>query len=217
VHFVSSGDFPFDKLKLTPPESEIQRELDVLVAMKKTTGFLLSLALASVAVIAHGQVAPSGYEHEAKVRVGGFGSIGQPDYAGNGIAQGAPQPLFGIGAYVDVRANRWLTIESEGRWNRLNEYVAYTTPIGEDTYSIGPKVPIKSFGRITPYGKFLIGFGTATFLNGHATVLSYGGGVDVHLNRRLTLRAGDFEFQQWMLTPNLYPYYGSVGIAYKIF
>ena len=185
--------------------------------MKKTICVYLSLALATVALVAHGQVAPAGYEHEARVRVGGFGSVSQPDYAGNGIAQGAPQPLIGLGAYVDIRANRWITIESEGRWNRFNEYVAYTTPIGEDSYSIGPKVPIKTYGRFTPYGKFLVGFGTATFLNGHSTVLTYGGGVDVHLNRRLTLRAADFEYQQWLLTPNLFPYGGSVGIAYKVF
>jgi hypothetical protein len=185
--------------------------------MKNTLSVFLSLVLTSLAFCAHAQVLPAGYDHEARIRVGGFGSMSQPDYAGNGIAQAGPQALYGLGAYVDIRADRWLTIESEGRWNRFNEYVAYTTPIGEDTYLIGPKVPIKTFGRATPYGKFLVGFGSGTFINGHSTVLAYGGGLDYHLSRRFTLRAFDFEYQQWLLQPHLYPFGGSVGIAYKVF
>ena len=185
--------------------------------MRTSIRVFFSFFLASLALCAQAQVLPAGYEHEARIRVGGFGSMFQTDYAGNGIAQLVPQPTFGVGAYIDIRADRWLTIESEGRWNRFNEYVAYTTPIGEDTYLIGPKVPIKTFGRATPYGKFLVGFGSGTFINGHSTVLAYGGGLDYHLSRRFTLRAFDFEYQQWLLQPHLHPFGGSVGIAYKIF
>ena len=137
----------------------------------------------------------------------------QPDYAGNGIAQASPYHLYGIGAYVDVKFNRWMGLETEGRWSRFNQYLG----INEDTYSIGPKVPITTFKGLTPYGKFLVGAGSGKFLNGHTTVLTYGGGVDYRLSRRLTLRAFDFEYQQWLLTPTLRPYGGSVGIGYKIF
>jgi hypothetical protein len=82
---------------------------------------------------------------------------------------------------------------------------------------IGPKVPIKTFKGVTPYGKVLFGFGSGSFLNGHTSVLAYGGGVDYRLSKRFTLRAFDFEYQQWFVTPTLHPYGGSVGIGYKIF
>ena len=184
-----------------------------MVAMKRTIEFCVCILLASPASFAYGQVVPSATGHEPTLTVGGFGSMFQPDYAGNGVAQSSPNPLFGVGAYVDFKVNRWVVIESEGRWLRFNEYIG----INQDNYMIGPKVPIATLNRFTPYGKFLVGFGSGSFLNGHSTVLAYGGGVDYRLSKRFTLRAFDFEYQQWMLTPTLRPYGGSVGIGYKIF
>jgi len=137
----------------------------------------------------------------------------QPDYAGNGIAQAGPNPLYGIGAYVDVKMSRWVGFEAEGRWSRFNTYLG----INENTYSIGPKVPIVTKHGLSPYGKFMVGVGSGSFLNGRTTVLTYGGGLDYRLSRKFTLRAFDFEYQQWLLTPHLYPYGGSVGIGYRIF
>ena len=49
---------------------------------------------------------------------------------------------------------------------------------GENTYLIGPRIPIGTFHRVTPYGKFLVGLGSGSFLAGHAFVIAYGGGVD---------------------------------------
>jgi hypothetical protein len=144
---------------------------------------------------------------------GALGSMYQPDYAGEGIAQTSPNRLYGPGAFVDAQFNRWLGIEAEGRWLRFNEYLG----IDENTYLIGPRVPIVTYHRVTPYGKFLVGLGNGDFLTGNTFVLAYGGGVDYRLTRRLTLRAFDFEFQQWRVTPMLSPYGGSVGISYKIF
>jgi opacity protein-like surface antigen len=181
--------------------------------MRQKIHVLICIALAASAIAAHGQVAPSAYAHQANVTVGGFGSVFQPDYAGNGIAESSPNPLFGPGAYVDVKLNRWVTVEAEGRWLRFNKYIG----ISEDNYLIGGKVPIHQFGKLVPYGKLMVGIGSGSFLNGHSTVLSYGGGVDYELNKRWTIRAGDFEFQQWFLTPQLHPYGGSIGIGYKIF
>ncbi len=65
--------------------------------------------------------------------------------------------------------------------------------IGENTYLIGPRIPIATFHRVTPYGKFLVGLGNGPFLDGNTLVLAYGGGVDYRLTRRFTLRAFDFE------------------------
>jgi opacity protein-like surface antigen len=179
----------------------------------RSTLFLFCMMFTAVTSPVYAQVMPSANAHQPKLIAGGFGSVFQPDYAGNGIAQPSPNPLVGIGAFVDYRINRYVGVEAEGSWLHFNKYIG----ISEDTYLIGPKINIHEFGRFTPYGKFLVGMGGGSFLNGHTTVLSYGGGVDYNLSSHWMLRAGDFEFQQWMVTPQLHPYGGSVGSAYKIF
>jgi opacity protein-like surface antigen len=142
-----------------------------------------------------------------------MGSAFQPDYAGAGVAQTGPNRLYGVGAYVDLRVNRWVQFEAEGRWLRYNEYLG----INEDNYLVGPRLPIHRFGRATPYAKVLVGFGSGSFLTGHSTTLAYGGGVDYRVTKRISVRAIDFEYQQWNVTPTLYPYGVSAGIGYKIF
>jgi hypothetical protein len=203
-----------------PAGAQIDENWTNLSAMRRTIDFLLCIVIASLAVSARGQVAPSAYAHQPKLTAGGLGSVFQPDYAGDPyLAQTSPNRLYGMGAYVDLKINHWVGVEAEGRWLRFNQFYFGDpqTGNGEDTYLIGPKVPIRTFKGLTPYGKFLVGFGSGSFLTGHTTVLAYGGGVDYRLGKRFTLRAFDFEYQQWLVTPTLYPYGGSVGIGYKIF
>jgi hypothetical protein len=71
----------------------------------------------------------------------------------------------------------------------------------------------------TPYGKFLVGWGRAGgFLTPSTTLaLAYGGGLDLRVTKHFTLRAFDFEYQQWRVNPTLFPYEGSVGLSYRIF
>lgn len=212
------GTCRVNRLEL-PAGAQIFENWKYLVAMKRSIDVFLCIVLASLPLSALGQVAPAAVGREARVTAGGFGSMFQPDYAGNGIAQTSPNRLYGAGAYVDVKLRRWVVIEGEASWLRFNQYYSGNPPVGngEDTYLIGPKVPIRTFRGFTPYGKFLVGLGTANFLTGHSTAIAYGGGVDYRLSRRFTLRAFDFEYQSWFLTPTLYPYGGSVGIGYKIF
>lgn len=137
----------------------------------------------------------------------------QPDYAGAGVAQDSPFALYGMGAYLDARFTRWAQIEAEARWLHWHEYAG----INENTYMIGPRIPIYTFRRFTPYGKVLFGWGSGSFLTGQATTLAYGGGVDYQLTSRFTLRAIDFEYLQFRVTPTIRPYGGSVGVSYRIF
>jgi hypothetical protein len=146
---------------------------------------------------------------------------------GAGVAQTGPYRLYGPGAYVDVKLTRWVQIEAEARWLRFNPYI----DIREDNYMIGPRLPIERlrFKRATPYAKILVGNSRMNFeydsIMEHYTDIAYGGGVDVKLTKRITLRAIDFEYQQWFGWPNisgtpnsiLSPYGGSVGVSYKIF
>ena len=186
--------------------------------MKRSTLALLFIAFFFAVVSARAQVVPSATSHTLSISAGALGSMSQPDYAGEGIAQTSPNRLYGLGTYVDVHFSRWVQVEAEGHWMRFNQYSNDgSAPNGESTYLIGPRIPIVTFHRITPYGKFLVGLGSGGFLTGNTFVLDYGGGVDYRLTRRLTLRAIDFEYQQWRVNPTLYPYGGSVGISYKIF
>lgn len=159
------------------------------------------------------QVAPAAGRNGLSVAAGGEGSLFQPDYAGQGVAQTSPNRLYGIGAYVDVRFTRWVQVEAEGRWLHFNEYLG----IDENSYMIGPRIPIHDFHGWTPYGKVLFGWGSGSFLTGRAGTFAYGGGVDYRLTRKIKIRAFDFEYQQWQVKPTLWPYGGSAGISYTIF
>jgi hypothetical protein len=183
--------------------------------MKRSILALFCIASSLAIVSARAQVVPAATSRTFSVSAGALGSLDQPDYAGEGIAQESPRRLYGIGAYVDVHFSRWVQVEGEGRWMRFNEYQG----IGQNTYLIGPRIPIVNFHCISPYGKFLVGLGSGTnaWLSGRTFVLAYGGGLDVRLTRRFTLRAIDFEYQQWHLNPMISPYGGSVGVSYKIF
>ena len=185
-----------------------------LAPMRLFVFFCCCLAFAATSHSTHAQTVPSASRSGLSLSAGALGSVYQPDYADNLVAEPSPYLLFGLGAYVDVRFSRWVQIEAEGRWLRFNEYFG----IGEDNYLVGPRVPIHTFHRFTPYGKFLVGFSTgSTWLNGRPGTLAFGGGVDYRLNRRFTVRAGDFEYQRWSVAPMLYPYGGSIGLSYRIF
>jgi hypothetical protein len=156
-----------------------------------------------------------------------MGSVFQPDYKGGIVAATGPKRLYGDGAYVDLKLTRWVQFEAEARWLRFNPYLN----IREDNYLIGYRLPIEQlrFKRATPYAKVLIGYGRMNFeyniAHGRFADIAYGGGVDVKLTKRLTIRAIDLEYQQWLGWPDisgspnssLSPYGGSVGVSYKVF
>jgi hypothetical protein len=191
--------------------------------MKPITVFLLlSGFFAAGSLSARAQVAPAGYGRTFSVTAGGMVSGFQPDYAGGGVAETSPNRLYGMGTYVDIHFTRWFQIEAEGRWLRYNQLAN----INESNYLIGPRYPIQKlhFWRATPYAKALIGLGKMNFeynyATGQFTDLAYGGGLDVKVNRRLSVRAVDFEYQQWPKWINneqLFPYGVSVGVGYKVF
>jgi opacity protein-like surface antigen len=175
--------------------------------------FALFSTVLFAATVSHAQVAPAATKDSFSISVGGMGSMFQPDYAGEGIAQTSPNRLYGVGAYGDVHFSHWVQVEAEARFLRFNEYLG----IDQNTYLVGPRIPIVNFHGLEPYGKVLVGLGNGSFLTGSSFVVAYGGGVDYKLSRRLTLRAIDFEYQQWHVTPTLWPYGGSVGLSYRLF
>jgi opacity protein-like surface antigen len=163
-----------------------------------------------------------------------MGSVFQPNFKGNWTpknyqwiptAEASDWALIGAGAYVDVKFSRWLQFEAEARFSRFNQYAN----IHQDNYLAGPRIPLHRFGRFTPYAKALAGItsmdmgpnpnGTGPDPSGIFFTAAYGGGVDVKLTRRFTLRAVDAEYQQLpqCFGNSLSPYGASVGLGYKIF
>lgn len=189
--------------------------------MRRIAFCVFSCLICTAAISARAQVAPSAYRGQMTLTAGGLASAFQPDYAGGGIPSSSPQWLVGFGVYVDFQTNRWVGVEAEGRWLRENSYVDIT----EDNYLIGPRVPIHQFKRLgaTTYGKALFGLGHMNFeyneAYGRFADIALGGGVDLKVSKRLSVRACDFEYQLWpnWINGTLKPYGVSAGIGYKIF
>jgi hypothetical protein len=203
--------------------------------MKRFGALVFLILLAAGAIAARSQSVPAATARQFSITAGGMASIFQPDYAGMWggkecqptslpevcypVAQSSSQPLFGAGAYVDVKLTRWVQIEAEGRWQRFNRFDG----IYQDNYLIGPRVPIFHFRRSSVYAKALAGYSKMYFDpygdHGKFTALAFGGGMDVKLTKRLSFRAVDVEYQYWPLWGNstVSPYGASMGFGYKIF
>jgi hypothetical protein len=105
--------------------------------------------------------------------------------------------MAGITAFVDADTKRRLGIEAEGRWL---EYFQ-TANVHVETYSIGGRYHFDAGRRFEPYAKGLVGFGDFNFpynyASGRYLVVTAGGGLDFHWTPRVTIRAVDFEYQDW--------------------
>jgi hypothetical protein len=195
--------------------------------MRRFSSLFFSILLFAGVVTAGAQINSSATGRQVSITAGGMASIFQPDYNGgydindNPVAQASNYPLFGVGAYVDLRLSRWVQIEGEARWLRFNQYEG----VYQDNYLIGPRIPVYRFRRATVYGKTLVGFAKMDFgsnfgdWRGRITDIAFGGGVDVKLTKRISLRAADVEYQYYPNWSNasLSPYGASMGVSYKIF
>lgn len=92
-------------------------------------------------------------------------------------------------------------------------------------YGGGPRVVV-TFGRIQPFGEFLIGTGRISFphpadpnyTHDDSLTRVYGGGLDVGLTRDFALRAEALR-QDWQLSSNVPPFHPvsiSVGARYQV-
>jgi hypothetical protein len=204
------------------------------MTMRRSSVLFVLLLLAAGAVQVRAQAVASAIGRQFSVTAGGMASIFQPDFTDDSwactqpcqsnsswypVAQNGTQPLLGVGTYVDVKFSRWVQIEAEGRWLRFHQYAG----VNQDNYLIGPRVPLYQAGRSTVYAKALGGYSNMVFGAGNGdgqfTALAFGGGLDLKLTKRISLRAADFEYQYWPSWGNssLSPYGGSVGIGYRFF
>ncbi|HVZ84204.1 MAG TPA: outer membrane beta-barrel protein, partial [Terracidiphilus sp.] len=165
--------------------------------MKKISSLLACLLLLAGAFAARAQVVPAATRQQMRLNVGLNGNMFQPDYAGNGIPQEAPNRLYGWGAYADLELRHWVQFEAEARWLRFNT----RENVREDNYLFGPRVPLPRYWKLHPYAKALFGWGRMNFqynfAYGRFANIALGGGVDIPVTKRLSVRAIDFEYQMW--------------------
>jgi opacity protein-like surface antigen len=182
---------------------------------------LLIAVGACAATGALGQTAPSAYLRPYSLTAGVEASAFEADYLGG---YGFDTKLGGIGAYADLNLWHGLGIEGEARWLRFNQYY----DVHEDNYLIGPRLKLLHVWRAQPYVKGLVGFSNMDLgpygvdgkdVSGRFTTIAFGGGADIKVTRRWSIRAIDFEYQKYPYfgSSSLSPYGVSVGIGYKIF
>jgi hypothetical protein len=170
---------------------------------------------------AMGQSAPAAYRRPYSLTVGAEASGFNADYLSD---YGYGTKLAGVGTYVDLNLWHGLGIEGEARWLRFNQYY----DVHQDNYMIGPRLKLLHVWRAQPYVKGLVGFSnmdlgpdyyTGKDDNGRFTTYALGGGIDIKVTRRWSVRAIDFEYQKYPFfgDTSLSPYGASVGIGYKIF
>jgi Outer membrane protein beta-barrel domain len=184
-----------------------------MTTMRGKIAHFLSLILLMVAgaMNLRAQPAPAAFKSGISLTAGGIVSAFHPDYV--------PDTLIGFGAYLDLNLFHGLGVEAEGRWQHVNEFEG----VSQDNYLIGPRVKLHRFGPITPYVKVLGGFSNMNFEDNLATgrfsTIAFGGGLDVHVTQRFSVRAIDAEYQYWpqFLESDLRPYGLSAGIGYRIF
>jgi hypothetical protein len=166
----------------------------------------------SVSIALHAQAIPAA-ERVAVVQVGAGLSIVQPDYN--------PGTLKGYSIYGDFDFTPHIGIE--GDIHMAN--VITPSDIGESSFLLGPRFVFHR-GRFHPYGKALLGLGVFTFepvyFNSKSSssthkIYAFGGGLDIHVKRRLNVRAFDLEYQRWPgFSPNgLTPIVITIGAAYN--
>lgn len=152
----------------------------------------------------------------ATLTVGGYFSYGQMDYG--------QHHNIGPGAYADFNYLVWrgIGVGAEGEARFLNFHTK--SGVYDQNFLVGPRVTYAYHRRWLPYAKFLAGgtrFHYPDFISNQVysyTTLAGGGGLDIHLNRRWTLRPVDFEYQHLNFPPTgLTPWVYSAGASFRLF
>jgi len=170
------------------------------------------------------------------LEVGGTFSIAKPDLPGailytNPVRYTTDSLIYGGGIYVNFNVTPHLGLTAQF------DYPDVHTPddLVEKSYMAGLRYyhPLGG-GRLVPYVKVLGGIGSTKFSNKVVWVIypgtptngntasygtvAFGGGFDYRWKRKWTVRAIDFQYEDWLSFPggSIHPYIVSAGISYEI-
>jgi hypothetical protein len=160
--------------------------------------------------MAHAQALATASGPGSYVSAGGGYSAYQVDYG---------QRVLGGGfVFVDVHPTWRYGFEGEARFLRMHSDEGVT----QTTYLAGVHVYLRP-QAFRPYVKVLAGLAKMDFPFGYAPGSSYfalapGAGVDYLISDRITVRAIDFEYQDWpqFTFGALHPYGVSAGISIRL-
>ena len=174
------------------------------------------LAGAILPNVSQSQVVPAIKGGGSQINIFGLYSLVNPD----GTSTLDYPPGSTVPAYLKNWASQWNseggTVGADFRLGRFifgQPALAFRATFStgnfakENTYLFGPELHY-AFGRLRPYGNFLIGPGDITYENGfkdNSIVYDIGGGLDYHLTRRFSVRVVDFQYQFWNLGAHYYP------------
>jgi len=149
---------------------------------------LIAACFCMMPIGAHAQAVPSAYQSGWTVSVGAAASGGTLQYG--------DEKLWGVSAFLDAENLHSFGVEGEARWLVFHQ----TNQEHATTFLIGPTYSFQR-GRFRAYGKGMVGLGLFNYPYNLGSdddlVYAPGGGVDFRLNRRVSLRAADFEYQIW--------------------
>lgn len=178
--------------------------------------FLAGFAFLLFPIFLHAQAVSPVTPKLATISVGGYFSFAQMDYG--------QHHNLGVGAYGDFDYRIWrnvgVGVEGEARF--LNFHAK--SNVTAENFLGGPRVTYAVRRHWLPYGKFLVGgsrFHYPNFISNQTytyTTFAYGGGLDISLTDRWSIRPADFEYQHWTYPPTgLTPWVYSAGVSYRIF
>lgn len=182
-----------------------------MLTMKRLLGCCVMVwVLCLSCALAHGQALPTATGPGFFLTAGGGVSGFQVDY-GKRVDGGwtAYSELHLHGRPAIVGEVRFLTL-------RTDEQVT------EKTFLVGPQREVFRYGALRPYVKFLVGDAHMRFpfgyANGNYFVMAPGGGLDVKLSPRVSLRVVDVEYQSWpqFTFGELHPWGVSAGINVRL-
>jgi len=176
-------------------------------------GFVIAL----ITLPALAQVRPDAYRVGHKINVGGEYALYDSDYFGGNHSLN--KSAISVYGNYSILNGRW-PVAGEINFTKMVSSVG----LGGSEYSllIGPTVG-RHFGRLEPFAKAGLGIGHFTLqgaptqqLGTHLAV-GFGGGLEYHLTRRITLRPVDYTYERWNFAPNaLSPSVLGFGASYRI-
>lgn len=177
--------------------------------------FVLAVMLCASSLMA--QVVPAAKGGDTRFLVGGEYYYFKTDFP-------STVKMHGIGAFADYHFSPRFAVEGEARFLNFGSFHGEN----EKTYLVGPKIYLRPYARLKPYGKFLFGHASIQypFSIGKGSYFAYapGGGIDYRVQRNWYFRA-EYEYQFWPSAPGisgqpsneLKPNGLSVGFAYRLF
>ena len=183
--------------------------------LSRSLAFAALLAGAILSNVSQSQVVPAIKNGGSQINVYGLYSLVNPD--GKSTLDYPPKATFAPS--VENTFGSWSQGGAAGADFRLGRFAfgqpalgaRYTYSTGnfgkETTYMFGPELHYE-FGKLRPYGNFMIGKGDITYptkFHDDSIVYQFGGGLDYHLNHRWSLRLVDFQYQFWNLGTHEYP------------